>query len=131
MFPESFDIPVGLRALHRAVQCQFGHPHEPYKGWAAVKGDIEKEHGKKYGGIVAHKLVKGDFEIWYVDESHYNNVGSSSPAFVAFDKASIEALRKDLGGHLDTDTTVIVLLVNYAVGQWIARKGKENEAAQT
>jgi hypothetical protein len=124
VFPPEFggkSFSAGLRALHRIQHCvDYGYSFEPYKGWSAVKfeengaGDIEKEHGKKYAGISAHKLIKGahklikgDHEVWYVNESQYSNVGYESPAFFAFDEVSIKALQKDIGGHLETDTTVM------------------------
>ena len=98
----------GLRKLDWIIR-QFRteeKKQESQLGWSVVKGGIEEEHGKKYDCIIAHKLVKGKNVVWYVDESQYDNVGYSTPSFIAFDQASIEALQKDVGGKIEKDTTV-------------------------
>jgi len=101
-------IPEALRRIVQATvlfDC-YQVDADPVKGWKAVKGYIDKEHGKKYDGIIGHKIVKGDHVAWYVNESHASNVGYVTPAFVAFSKASIEAIKRAFGGRIETDTVV-------------------------
>jgi hypothetical protein len=101
-------IPEPLRKVVQStvlLDCYVVNP-DPVKGWKAVKGDLEKTHGKKFDSIIAHRLVKDKHEVWYVNESQYSNVGCETPAFIAFDKASIEAFQKDFGGRLEEDTVV-------------------------
>jgi hypothetical protein len=101
-------IPEPLRRIVQATVLFDCYEVEagPVKGWKAVKGDIDKEHGAKLKWIIAHKVVKGDHVAWYVNESDASNVGYVTPSFVAFDEASIKAIKKDFGGRIETDTVV-------------------------
>lgn len=113
VLPEEFGgkkIPEPLRRIVQAtvlLDCYQVDDVNPVKGWQVVKGDLEKEHGKKFGSIIAHKVVKGEHEVWYVNESHSSNVGYVTPAFIAFDILSIKAFQKDFGGRLEEDTVVM------------------------
>ena len=65
--------------------------------------------GRKLEDIQGVKLVDGKGHVvWYVDESEFEHVGYSTPAFIANDRASIQAMKKYLGkGRIESNTTVM------------------------
>ena len=116
VLPEEFagkEISDKLRQLHRAVELASSGDVEEIKpifGWQVIPWhkdkNIETAHGPKYKWISAIRLVKDKHEVWYINESEYENVGCETPSFFAFDQQSIEALKKDIGGKIETDTTI-------------------------
>lgn len=104
-------LPETLRGIHRAcwLFAMDKSKAVEYNGWKPFEGRPRDKPGvsKKFQCISAHGLKKAGHEVWYVDESQYSSVGHGTPAFFAFDKASLEALRKDIGGgNIEEDTTV-------------------------
>lgn len=102
------EINANLRAIARMANlADQGEAAEPVAGWEVANGRVEAELGKKLGGICGHNLVKGEHSVWYVNESQYSNVGYCTPCFIAGTNEAIEAIKADVGGRVEKDTTVM------------------------